>query len=278
MTVTGFETAVEEGRCGERLWLYATYHCNLACIYCLTESHPGIANRRGLSSDLLLQLAREARGLGFGSLGVTGGEVFMLPDMAETLAELGSLLPTVALTNATLFTDRMLGRLEPLADLDVALQISLDSPDPLRNDALRGPENFAKVAEAVPRLVERGIDTRIATTVDDQSEDELERLCELHRSWGVSDDDHVVRGIVRRGRAAIEGMGSEPGPTDILPELTITADGAFLHPFAPTVRHGVTDLDLLVSRQVTPLSAAVRRFVGVVADQPVGTDAAATFT
>ncbi len=278
MTETGLETAVEEGRCGERLWLYATYHCNLACVYCLTESHPGIANRRGLASDLLLQLAEEAQGLGFGSLGVTGGEVFMLPDMAETLAELGSLLPTVALTNATLFTDRMLTRLEPLAELDVALQISLDSPDPLRNDTLRGPENFAKVAEAIPKLVERGIDTRIATTVDDQSEEELERLCELHRSWGVSDDDHIVRGIVRRGRAAIEGMGSEPGPTDILPELTITADGAFLHPFAPTVRHGVTDLDLLVSRQVTPLSAAVRRFVGVVADQPVGTDAAATFT
>jgi len=278
MTETGLETAVEEGRCGERLWLYATYHCNLACVYCLTESHPGIANRRGLASDLLLQLAEEAQELGFGSLGVTGGEVFMLPDMAETLAELGSLLPTVALTNATLFTDRMLTRLEPLAELDVALQISLDSPDPLRNDTLRGPENFAKVAEAIPKLVERGIDTRIATTVDDQSEEELERLCELHRSWGVSDDDHIVRGIVRRGRAAIEGMGSEPGPTDILPELTITADGAFLHPFAPTVRHGVTDLDLLVSRQVTPLSAAVRRFVGVVADQPVGTDAAATFT
>ncbi len=278
MTETGLETAVEEGRCGERLWLYATYHCNLACVYCLTESHPGIANRRGLASDLLLQLAEEAQGLGFGSLGVTGGEVFMLPDMADTLAELGSLLPTVALTNATLFTDRMLTRLEPLAELDVALQISLDSPDPLRNDTLRGPENFAKVAEAIPKLVERGIDTRIATTVDDQSEEELERLCELHRSWGVSDDDHIVRGIVRRGRAAIEGMGSEPGPTDILPELTITADGAFLHPFAPTVRHGVTDLDLLVSRQVTPLSAAVRRFVGVVADQPVGTDAAATFT
>ena len=278
MTVTGFETAVEEGRCGERLWLYGTYHCNLACIYCLTESHPGIANRRGLPSDLLLQLAEEARVLGFGSLGVTGGEVFMLPDTAETLVELGSLLPTVALTNGTLFTERMLGRLEPLAELDVALQISLDSPDPLRNDTLRGPENFAKVAESVPKLVERGIKTRIATTVDDQSEDELERLCELHRSWGVSDDDHIVRGIVRRGRAAIEGMGTEPGPTDILPELTITADGAFLHPFAPTVRHGVTDLDLLVSRQVTPLSVVVRRFVGVVADQPVGTDAAATFT
>jgi MoaA/NifB/PqqE/SkfB family radical SAM enzyme len=226
----------------------------------------------------MIGLAEEARELGFGSLGVTGGELFMLPDAAETLVELGSLLPTVALTNGTLFTDRVLARLEPLADLDVELQISLDSPDPLRNDALRGPENFAKVAEAIPKLVERDIDVRIATTVDDQSEEELSRLCELHRSWGITDDDHIVRGIVRRGRAELESMGVEPGPMDILPELTITADGAFLHAFAPTVRNGVTDIDLLVSRQVTPLAAALRRFLGVVADQPVGTDAAATFT
>jgi MoaA/NifB/PqqE/SkfB family radical SAM enzyme len=278
VTAIDFETAVAEGRCGVRLWLYSTYHCNLACVYCLAESHPAIANRRALSQNTLVELAAEARELGFGALGVTGGEVFMQSDMADTLAELGSILPTVALTNGTLFTDRLLCRLEPLADLDVALQVSLDAPDPVRNDALRGPENFAKVVDALPALVERGIEVRIATTVDDQSEDELARLCELHRSWGVSDDKHIVRGIVRRGRAALEGLGTEPGPTDILPELTITADGAFLHPFAPTVRNGVTDVDLLVSRQVKPLSAAVRRFLGVVADQPPGTDDAATFT
>jgi MoaA/NifB/PqqE/SkfB family radical SAM enzyme len=278
VSAIALETAVSEGRCGDRLWLYATYHCNLACVYCLTESHPRIRDRRALPSETIVALGAEARQAGFGSLGVTGGEVFMLPNMAELLARLGSLLPTVALTNATLFTDRLLRRLEPLADSGVALQVSLDSPDPVRNDALRGPENFAQVCESVPQLVDRGIKVRIATTVDDQPHDELARLCELHRSWGISDEDHIVRGIVKRGRAALEGMGVEPSPTDILPELTITADGAFLHPFAPTVRNGVTDLDLLVSRQVRPLSAAVRRFLAVVADQPAGTDEAATFT
>jgi MoaA/NifB/PqqE/SkfB family radical SAM enzyme len=276
--VTELETAVAEGRCGGRLWLYATYHCNLACRYCLTESHPGIRDRRELKRETVVELGMEGGELGFEALGVTGGEVFMLPWMAEALAELGSVLPTVALTNGVLFTQRLLRRLEPLADLDVAFQISLDSPDPVRNDALRGPENFGKVVEAVPKLVERGLKVRIATTVDGQSEDELARLCDLHRSWGVSDADHVVRGIVRRGRAAIEGLGSDPGPTDILPELTITADGAFLHPFAPTVRHGVTDVDLLVSRQVQPLDVPLRRFLRVVADQPVGTDEARAFT
>ncbi len=266
------ETAVAEGRMGERLWLYATYHCNLACVYCLTESSPGIAARRTLSQETMVRAAREARELGFVSVGITGGEVFMLRDFPQTLARVAEILPTVALTNGTLFTERLLDRLAPLAGLDVALQISLDSDEPARNDELRGPQNFAKVLDAIPRLLERGIDVRLATSVERQTSEELERLCALHRRLGIADEQHIVRSIVRRGRAAVEGMGVELGPTDVLPELTLTADGAFLHPFAPTVRHGRTDLDLLVSRQIAPLAAPVRRFLSVVSDQPVGDD------
>ncbi|HEX7256332.1 MAG TPA: radical SAM protein [Gaiellaceae bacterium] len=266
------ESAIDEGRMGDRLWLYATYHCNLACVYCLTESHPRIADRRRLADEAMVRAAREARELGFTCVGITGGETFMLPSFPETLAKIASILPTVALTNGTLFSDRVLKRLEPLAGADAAVQISLDSDTPERNDGLRGPENFAKVVEAVPKLVERGIRVRIATTVDDQGPAEIEGVCALHRSWGIPDEDHVVRSVVRRGRADVKGMGIVPGEHDILPELTLTADGAFLHPFAPTVRHGVTDLDLLVSRQIAPLEAPAAAFLRIVADQPAGAD------
>jgi MoaA/NifB/PqqE/SkfB family radical SAM enzyme len=268
------ETAVAEGRAGDRLWLYATYHCNLACRYCLTESHPGIANRRALTREAMVRAVVEARELGFSSVGITGGEAFMLPWFTEALVEMSHLLPTLTLTNATLFTPKLLRRLEPLAELDAALQISLDSHVPSRNDEFRGPRNFAKVMDAIPKLLDLGIGVRIATTVEYQTPEELERLCELHRRLGIPDDDHVVRSVVRRGRAAIEELGVVPSETDILPELTITADGAFLNPFGPTVRHGRTDLDLLVGRQVAPLSAAVERFLRIAADQPAGTDVA----
>lgn len=266
------DTAVAEGRMGDRLWLYATYHCNLACVYCLTESHPRIADRRKLSRETMTRAAREAKELGFGSVGITGGEVFMLPDFAETMVEIAGTLPVVALTNGTLFTNRLLTRLEPLADLPAALQISLDSDEPTRNDAFRGPENFAKVMDAIPRLLERGIEVRIATTVEYQSEDELGRVCALHRRLGIPDERHIVRPVVRRGRAAVKEMGKELGPFDVLPELTLTADGAFMHPFAPTVRHGVTDLDLLVSRQIAPLEVPAHKLLRIVAGQPLGDD------
>ena len=257
---------------GERLWLYATYHCNLACVYCLTESHPRIGARRALSPETMSQAAREAKELGFGSVGITGGEVFMLPDFAETMIEVAGILPVVALTNGTLFTERLLSRLEPLADLPAALQISLDSDEPTRNDAFRGPENFARVMDAIPKLLERRLEVRIATTVEYQTEGELERVCALHRRLGIPNEHHIVRPVVRRGRAAVEEMGLELGPSDVLPELTLTADGAFMHPFAPTVRHGVTDVDLLVSRQIAPLEVPAHKFLRIVAEQPLGED------
>jgi MoaA/NifB/PqqE/SkfB family radical SAM enzyme len=266
------EQALTEGRMGERLWLYATYHCNLACVYCLTESSPRIGNRRTLPREAMVRAAREARELGLRSVGITGGEAFMLPDFAETAIEIGRILPVVALTNATLFTDRLLGRLEPLAGAPVALQVSLDSAEASQNDELRGAENFATVVESIPRLLDRGIEVRIATTVERQTDEELERLCALHRSFGIPDEHHIVRPIVRRGRAAVEHLGIEMAPFDVLPELTLTADGAFLNPFAPTVRHGVTDLDLLVSRRIAPLEEPLRRFLRIVGDQPVGED------
>ena len=144
------ERAIDEGRMGDRLWLYATYHCNLACAYCLTESAPDVRDRRALSPDAMVRATSEAAELGLTCVGITGGEVFMVPWLPETLAEITSILPTVVLTNATLFTERLLDRLEPLASLDLAFQISLDSDQPrserraprpreLRQGARRGP-------------------------------------------------------------------------------------------------------------------------------------------
>jgi MoaA/NifB/PqqE/SkfB family radical SAM enzyme len=264
-------SAVRERRMGDRLWLYATYHCNLRCSYCLTESGPRMRDRRELPAAEMAAAARTAATLGFTGVGVTGGEVFMLPQIGDVLPELAAALPTTVLTNGTLLGDRVLDRLAPLAgDERFALQVSLDAADPDTNDRMRGPRNFARVCAAVPRLRERGLRVRIATTVDRQSPDELARVCDLHRSWGIPDGDHVVRPVVRRGRAAVRGLGVVPDPGEILPELTLTADGAFLDPFAPTVRHGRTDLDRLVSRETAPVLAAVEAFLGAIADHPGG--------
>ena len=272
--MSALATSLEAGRLTPRVWFYANYHCNLRCSYCLTESGPGVP-RRELGPERMLALAREARDLGFTELGVTGGEPFLLDYLPELLGEMARILPVLVLSNATVFNARRLRALEPLADLPVRIQISLDHPDPVENDAMRGPENFAKVVRAVPELIARGIGVRIATTLEDPDAvdpAESERLCALHRSLGVPDEDHIVRPIIRRGRADTGDLGVAAGFEQLDPELTITADGAFASPFGPTVRGGRMDTDLLVTRTIAPLRRPAEALAGVVEGSPPGTD------
>ena len=245
--------AIADGVIGGRLWLYSNYDCNLTCTYCLTESGPREAPRR-LPVERLPEIAAEGRRTGFTALGLTGGEPFLVDGLASALAGMSAELPTLVLTNGTRFTSRLLAELEPLAGPRLAVQLSLDSADPDQNDAFRGPRNFARVVAAIRRLRAVGLRVRIATTSAGLEAAALARLCDLHRSLGVPDEDHVVRPIVRRGRAADHGLGIEAGLAELPAELTITADGAFWSPFGPTVRGGRLDTDLLLTRTTHPLS------------------------
>jgi MoaA/NifB/PqqE/SkfB family radical SAM enzyme len=265
--------AIADGVLPGRVWLYANYHCNLACSYCLTESSPR-SDRRTLDSVTMLEVAAQAADLGFTGLGVTGGEPFLLPWLPETVAAMADRLPIVVLTNGTLFAGDRIERAAPLARPEVAVQISLDSHLPDVNDMARGPDNFVKVVEAVPRLVAMGVRVRIATTtagpLDDPS---LDPLRELVASLGVLPHDHLVRPIVRRGRADEHALGVVAVARDIPSELTITADGAFWGSFGPTVRAGRLDTDLLLTRTVLPLAIPAAALLATVRGVPPGNDA-----
>jgi MoaA/NifB/PqqE/SkfB family radical SAM enzyme len=260
--LTAVAEAVAAGVIGGRLWIYANYHCNLTCTYCLTESGPRVA-RRELPLHRLPEIAAEAREAGFTALGVTGGEPFLIKGLPQALGQCAAILPTLVLSNGTLFTSALLSQLAPLAGLDFRVQISLDSAEPAENDQMRGPRNFARVVTAIPRLREAGIPVRIATTSEGLDPAALWRLCELHRSLGVQDEDHVVRPIVRRGRAEEAGLGIDASLADLPPELTLTADGSFWSPFGPTVRGGRLDTDLLLTRTTWPLSIPIAAMLQV---------------
>jgi MoaA/NifB/PqqE/SkfB family radical SAM enzyme len=265
--------AVATGTLPGRVWIYTNYHCNLACSYCLTESSPK-SERRQLTPETMVAVAEQARQLGFTGLGVTGGEPFLLPWLPEAIKAMAAQLPLILLTNGTLFSGDRIERAATLAGHDVALQISLDSHLPDVNDMARGPDNFGKVAESVPRLIGRGIRVRIATTTAGALDDPaLEPLRQLVRSWGVAPEDHLVRPIVRRGRADELHIGLRARAQDIPSELTITADGAYWGSFGPTVRAGRLDTDLLLTRTVLPLSVPANALLAALGGMPDGHDA-----
>ena len=263
------ELAIAADQISERVWLYVHYDCNLSCAYCLSGSTP-MSKRRQLSSARLLELADEAKSLGFKALGVTGGEPFLRRWMVDTLVEMAARLPVLVLTNGTLFAGKRLAAMAPLASAAVTVQMSLDRLDPGANDDLRAKGNHAAVVQAITALIELGIRVRVASTLDDLAED-LAFLAFV-RGLGVAGEDHILRPIVRRGRAVDTDMGVRATLSDFRPELTISADGAFWGPFGPTVRDERVDTDLLLCRSTRPLAVPAGRLIALARGLPSGHD------
>ena len=263
------EQAVSTGAMSGRLWLYSNYHCNLACHYCLTESSP-VVPKRILPMERMETLTKEAKALGFTGIGITGGEPFIVPWLVDAIDTIAQELPVTVLTNGTLFQGKRLEEVARLRGREVRLQISLDRPNPVDNDAMRGPHNFAKVIEAIPKLLKAGLHVRIASTIDNQCDAERGALEDLVASLGIAPDDHVIRVIVDRGRAGSEGLGVEAPLEQLPPELTITAKGAFYSPYAPTYRDGKLQKDLLLTQKTAPLSHAANILLDLIQTIPKG--------
>jgi pyruvate-formate lyase-activating enzyme len=235
---------------GSRLWLYTNFDCNLRCDYCCVRSSP-TAPRRELGLGRIRRIAREAATLGVKEIFVTGGEPFLLEDIAEILLSCARAAPTTVLTNGMLFTGRRAESLRPLPRDRIVLQISLDSPTPELHDLRRGPGTWARTREGIQRARAQGFRVRLAATVSTDAEAEAFR--QFLDEERIVPEDRVIRRIALRG-AASEGVAL--ARADLVPEVTVTAEGVYWHPV------GAEDADLLVRREIFPLSesfAAVRR-------------------
>jgi hypothetical protein len=235
---------------GSRLWLYTNFDCNLHCDYCCVRSSPTVP-RRELGLARVQRISREAAELGVKEIFVTGGEPFLLEDIGDILLSCAAAAPTTVLTNGMLFTGRRAESLRALPRDRIVLQISLDSPTPDLHDLHRGHGTWARTREGVQRARAYGFRVRLAATVSTDAEAEAFR--QFLDEEKIAAEDRVIRRIALRGSAS-EGVAVSRA--DLVPEVTITADGVYWHPV------GAEDADLLVTRDIFPLSesfAAVRR-------------------
>lgn len=235
---------------GSRLWLYTNFDCNLRCDYCCVRSSP-TAPRRALGLERIRRIAREAAELGVKEIFVTGGEPFLLDDIGEILLSCASAAPTTVLTNGMLFTGRRVETLRALPRDRIVLQISLDSATPALHDLHRGHGTWARTRAGIQRARAEGFRVRLAATVSTDAE--AEEFRQFLDAENIAEEDRVIRRIALRGAA---GEGLALARTDLVPEVTITAEGVYWHPV------GAEDNDLLVTREIFPLSesfAAVRR-------------------
>ena len=240
----------EENRpVGSRLWLYTNFDCNLHCDYCCVRSSPTVP-RRELGLARVQRIAREAAGLGVKEIFVTGGEPFLLEDIDEILLACAAAAPTTMLTNGMLFSGRRAEILQALPRDRIVLQISLDSPTPELHELHRGPGTWARTRDGIQCARALGFRVRMGATVSTDAEaDAFRQFLDEEK---IAAEDRVIRRIALRGSA---NEGVAVSRADLVPEVTITADGVYWHPV------GAEDADLLVTPDIFPLSesfAAVR--------------------
>ena len=127
----------------------------------------------------------------------------------------------------------------------------MDSPTPDRHDFHRGPGTWARAREGIQRARALGFRVRLAATVSSDAEgEEFRQFLDEEK---IATEDRVIRRIALRGAASV---GVAVARADLVPEITITAEGVYWHPV------GAEDADLLVTREIFPLSesfAAVGR-------------------
>jgi diadenosine tetraphosphatase ApaH/serine/threonine PP2A family protein phosphatase len=239
-----------------RLWIYTNFHCNLACSYCAVASSP-TARRRSIGLARFCALVDEALEEGFEELYVTGGEPFVEPRIVDMLEYASDRMPTVVLTNAMLFTDgRRRAELERLSGRPhLVLQTSLDGARPATHDRFRGAGSWAKALAGIELGRSLGLSMRAAMTEADANAGEADELRALLDGLGIGGDDFAVRPLVKRGFAS---DGLEVSDALMVPELTVTADGAHWHPVGGDLD---SSPDLVVARGDVSLAEAKRRIV-----------------
>lgn len=235
-----------------RLWVYSNFHCNLACDYCVVASSPR-ADPRSLGLERFCALADEAVAEGFEELYVTGGEPFIDPDIVTMLQYASERLATVVLTNAMLFTSRRAGELARLGGCErLVLQTSLDGADAATHDAWRGQGSWHKTLDGVAKAHALGLRVRVAMTETPANHGRIDELGALLASLGTAACDFAVRPLVKRGVAE---TGAEITTGNLVPELTVTADGIHWHPLGADL---ASSPDMLVAAGIVSLGQAKR--------------------
>jgi len=250
------EALPADRRPGVRLWMYTNFDCNLACSYCCVRSSPTVP-RRSLGHDRIARLAAEAAGCGVAEFYLTGGEPFILPDIAVSIRACVERRPTTVLTNGMLFRGRRLKTLAELPRENLALQISLDSATPERHDHNRGRGSWARALEGIRTARELGFRVRAAATVDSRqggSGEDEEKFRAFLDDLGVARADQLIRPLAQRG---LSTSGVRLTLETMVPEVTVTADGVYWHPV------GADDPDMLIDSEIFPIRERIAAVVAL---------------
>jgi len=167
----------------KRLNINLTSGCNLSCIHCgaqNTTNRINFLDKKIVNKIIVGFLYSENKSIVF-----TGGEPMLHPDWLDIIELSQSYGRTILASNCTLLKKEEIKR---LADMNVIMQVSLESPRAEMNDKIRGKGNFNKVLENLKLLVDHDMGDRIAIcmTLTKFNAHEVKEMVDFTKSLGIS--------------------------------------------------------------------------------------------
>jgi MoaA/NifB/PqqE/SkfB family radical SAM enzyme len=140
----------------ETLWMQVGGTlCNLQCTHCFISCGPKNHTHEMMSLEKVLQRLKESEALGVKDYYITGGEVFMNPEIFKILETILQYGPLNILTNGTLITPEkatQLRKIENRSFNNLQFRVSMESFDKKMNDKIRGENSFNKAIKGIRNL------------------------------------------------------------------------------------------------------------------------------
>ncbi len=160
----------------ETLWMQVGGTlCNLECTHCFISCGPKNHSHAMMSLADVKARLEEARRLGVKDYYITGGEVFINPEIFEILDAILACGPLDVLTNGTLITFEKAGRLRAIQSGHVHrlhIRVSMEGFDEAANDLVRGEGSFRRAIAGIANLAQAGFSPILTITRSwDEEED-----------------------------------------------------------------------------------------------------------
>lgn len=164
----------------ETLWMQVGGTlCNLECTHCFISCSPKNDTIAMMTLEQVEERLRESRELGVKDYYITGGEVFINPEIFEILAVILSYGPLDVLTNGTQITSDKAKRLRETQEASkhpLRFRVSMEHFDEDENDAIRGKGAYRKAIAGIAYLAEAGFSPilTVTRTWEEERDSEME--------------------------------------------------------------------------------------------------------
>jgi MoaA/NifB/PqqE/SkfB family radical SAM enzyme len=167
--------------------------CNLSCTHCFISCGPKNLSHSMMTLEQVKTYLEESKDLGVKDYYLTGGEVFLNPEIFEIYEEILKYGPCNNLTNGTLITPEKAQRLAEIqskSNNGLYFRVSMESHDEEENDKIRGQNSYLLALNGIRNLADYGFSPilTVTRTWDEENDAEMEKLLlDLLRQNNVSE-------------------------------------------------------------------------------------------